>query len=259
MQVSVSIHAPAWGATNLEDHFTATFQVSIHAPAWGATGGVGALQLADDVSIHAPAWGATLLANETRINRRFQSTRPRGARLCFGQGYQRLKLGFNPRARVGRDKIRIIARLIFCVSIHAPAWGATILNIIIMDTDLFQSTRPRGARLSCKTHFYEKWSFNPRARVGRDKVAAETNGVITEFQSTRPRGARPTARATTSTLPTFQSTRPRGARQWLVNKLTGASDVSIHAPAWGATLLILPLVAICLFQSTRPRGARPNG
>ena len=37
---NVSIHAPAWGATQAGAHVTVTFTVSIHAPAWGATVGV---------------------------------------------------------------------------------------------------------------------------------------------------------------------------------------------------------------------------
>ena len=99
----VSIHAPAWGATQFDQskRFGTKFQftlphgerlpnvetlsirraVSIHAPAWGATDRRGGLQKADQVSIHAPAWGAT----------------PKG----------------HKEARIGD------------VSIHAPAWGAT--------------------------------------------------------------------------------------------------------------------------------------
>ena len=38
----VSIHAPAWGATALEDGLVSLSNlVSIHAPAWGATSGRG--------------------------------------------------------------------------------------------------------------------------------------------------------------------------------------------------------------------------
>ena len=35
--LSVSIHAPAWGATGLTNWTDEELQVSIHAPAWGAT------------------------------------------------------------------------------------------------------------------------------------------------------------------------------------------------------------------------------
>ena len=55
----VSIHAPAWGATEEEGRHNGKNCVSIHAPAWGAT----CRHLPDSqnhhVSIHAPAWGAT--------------------------------------------------------------------------------------------------------------------------------------------------------------------------------------------------------
>jgi len=36
-------------------------KVSIHAPAWGATEVWLAVSITNDVSIHAPAWGATHL------------------------------------------------------------------------------------------------------------------------------------------------------------------------------------------------------
>ena len=77
----------------------------------------------------------------------FQSTRPRGARLVADRAIRE-----------------------YCkVSIHAPAWGATI----------------RSKRLQTM-----RMCFNPRARVGRDRIAAIRLGGLAEFQSTRPRGAR---------------------------------------------------------------------
>ncbi len=168
--VSVSIHAPAWGATsNLRTpligvlEFQSTrprgarphqrawqairlmFQstrprgarqsyrfgadeslyVSIHAPAWGATQELQLHALKGKVSIHAPAWGATR-AEIRRVNR--------GRR-------------FNPRARVGRD-LHLIVR--------------------VRHHHLFQSTRPRGARRKREKRRLWWRSFNPRARVGRD-------------------------------------------------------------------------------------------
>ena len=62
--VSVSIHAPARGAT---DSFLKLFDadhVSIHAPARGATAGAGKTFTLLIVSIHAPARGATTAATE---------------------------------------------------------------------------------------------------------------------------------------------------------------------------------------------------
>ena len=54
------------------------------------------------VSIHAPAWGATVATDVLPAIRKFQSTRPRGARLLWSDSLIR-RMGFNPRARVGRD------------------------------------------------------------------------------------------------------------------------------------------------------------
>ena len=56
----VSIHAPAWGATQLLLDMEDMQPVSIHAPAWGATIREYGYPLISKVSIHAPAWGATI-------------------------------------------------------------------------------------------------------------------------------------------------------------------------------------------------------
>ena len=57
--VRVSIHAPAWGATQRRQAFPFDELVSIHAPAWGATSTEVFISINQGVSIHAPAWGAT--------------------------------------------------------------------------------------------------------------------------------------------------------------------------------------------------------
>ncbi len=61
-------------------------KVSIHAPAWGATCGRHDDMLDTKVSIHAPAWGATRVAQGNSSNGR-----------CF-----------NPRPRMGGDKVTVI-------------------------------------------------------------------------------------------------------------------------------------------------------
>ena len=75
------------------------------------------------------------------------------------------------------------------------------------------------------------------------------------FQSTRPRGARRRIRARSAGARMFQSTRPRGARPRTRDCPT-AYQVSIHAPARGATGVQYRPRAGSEFQSTRPRGAR---
>ncbi len=123
-----------------------------------------------------------------------------------------LRSGFNPRARAGRDHLQQFRLLDAGVSIHAPARGAT------------PSRPPRRPA---------EWCFNPRARAGRDNANRERNVSARTFQSTRPRGARP-----------FRTSRrdrrcfnPRARAGRDVRRQPGAAhgDVSIHAPARGAT------------------------
>ena len=107
----ISIHAPAWGATNLNSislsilpyfnprsrmgsdqramKLRAMKCISIHAPAWGATVENMQYQLDSIISIHAPAWGATI---------------------------------------GGLDAVPVDV-----ISIHAPAWGATTILIVRYD------------------------------------------------------------------------------------------------------------------------------
>ncbi len=145
--------------------------VSIHAPAWGATqynpnslgcqeGFNPRARVGRDVKMDTGLpklrqfqstrpRGARHSSNESLIVYRwFQSTRPRGARRANGWYGTAHPFRFNPRARVGRDATKKI-----------PKAG----------DDEFQSTRPRGARLTVDDMRYTYlWGFNPRARVGRD-------------------------------------------------------------------------------------------
>ena len=54
----------------------------------------------------------------------------------------------------------------------------------------------------------------------------------------------------------FQSTHPRGVRHSRILQVQIESPVSIHAPARGATALIIIDEAHHMFQSTHPRGVR---
>jgi len=98
------------------------------------------------------------------------------------------------------------------VSIHAPARGATVQKDKAKEAFMFQSTRPRGAR-----HADEIW-----------------NVMDILFQSTRPRGARQWPRVPSATSPCFNP-RARAGRDRARAGSGGISQVSIHAPARGAT------------------------
>jgi len=78
----------------------------------------------------------------------FQSARPRGARHQFGRRCDVAKGKFqSARPRGARHPPRAIpVRSGQCVSIRAPAWGATGPVAFALCRDMFQSARPRGAR-----------------------------------------------------------------------------------------------------------------
>ena len=128
------------------------------------------MQLLAAVSIHAPAWGATP-PGEARVHKKpfqstlprgerlvaevqelweilFQSTLPRGERLDTAMKCSRLR-SFNPRSRVGSDFDGGRRGLHCMVSIHAPAWGATVTLL---------------------SPFLSPFRFNPRSRVGSDGI-----------------------------------------------------------------------------------------
>jgi len=168
---TVSIHAPAWGATRIQRGFLrrlARFNPRARvgrdwdAPVrvWmrmgfnprarvGRDADTASTSIAKfNVSIHAPAWGATSGVDDRRqAGQQFQSTRPRGARhlqIYYKLGNHEFQ---STRPRGARLTKSTISGLGSIVSIHAPAWGAT--SIMSM------------ASLSW-------YGFNPRARVGRD-------------------------------------------------------------------------------------------
>ena len=94
--------------------------------------------------------------------------------------------------------------------------------------------------------------------MGGDPAGVDGVFWCTMFQSTPPRGGRPAISRYLRRLLRFQSTPPRGGRRpYRVGAVPRVERVSIHAPAWGATLR--PQWAVWRlkqFQSTPPRGGR---
>src|SRR5205085_11900213 len=97
---------------------------------------------------------------------------------------------FNPRARTGRDATARLAWFVFVVSIHAPARGATQMNVRFTLSEIVSIHAPaRGATLnsSCCYPFGLVSIHAPaRGATKADEEAREGN----KFQSTRPHGAR---------------------------------------------------------------------
>ena len=142
------------------------------------------------------------------------------------------------------------------VSIHAPVWGATRMAIVAMCRMVFQSTHPCGVRLVNTFFYIAHESFNPRTRVGCDKIKTGVTLLTRLFQSTHPCGVR---RSKTITQLFSSSFNPRTrvgcdlymsplrtAQQRFNPRTRVGCDnmcaiksqrllVSIHAPVWGAT------------------------
>ncbi len=125
--VPISIHALAWRATPDSDKYIPSVLISIHALAWRATGAAGidtmAASIFQSTLSHGERPTSRLLTSFCTIQ--FQSTLSHGERL--------------------EDKSREIGEI--CISIHAPARGATTPNISAVDSRV---------------------NFNPRSRTGSD-------------------------------------------------------------------------------------------
>ena len=186
----------------------------------------------------------------------FQSTHPHGARRCTRGRLPDPRRRFNPRARTGRDVGGSGDWRGRAVSIHAPARGATILEIDFVNLVEFQSTRLHGARRraawkaavlpTVSIHAPARGAteqgdllgalacFNPRARTGRDQMFIKRFTGTSQFQSTRPHGARPGGTAEPGRSRGFNP-RARTGRDAQCGSHTFQEDA---------------------FQSTRPHGAR---
>ena len=244
-----------------EQTFLVVARVSIHAPAWGATRRACLQSMqGGSVSIHAPAWGATLWKRPRNgAMNPFQSTHPRGVRLLPWRKPRRPKMfqSTHPRG-VRRESVpyalpahvfqsthprgvrpavvQAHARCGALVSIHAPAWGATVvLRAGVMEGASFNPRTRVGCDPSSMKIFYKSKKFQSTHPRGVRHGEALARSPPDQFQSTHPRGVRRRACMRSGALNSFQSTHPRGVRRVLPHSAGCGRVVSIHAPAWGAT------------------------
>ena len=130
-----------------------------------------------------------------------------------------------PPSRGGRDTI----------SIHAPTWGATVLLSQPPQTEKFQSTHPRGVRLSGHWRQLQLRDFNPRTHVGCDDEVLEGTDPLGLFQSTHPRGVRRSVRSGHNSNCKISIHAPTWGATVSALSLRQRNWISIHAPTWGAT------------------------
>ncbi len=143
---------------------------------------------------------------------------------------------FNPRTRMGCDQPALPGGRQPSISIHAPAWGATVyIDDVWGVWDDFNPRTRMGCDLWCWTARICRSYFNPRTRMGCDASRSNPWPIIRLFQSTHPHGVRRDCAATHPLGQKFQSTHPHGVRRLRRNLCPPARAISIHAPAWGAT------------------------
>ena len=102
------------------------------------------------------------------------------------------------------------------VSIHAPAWGATLKILANRGIKLVSIHAPAwGATRDLLNVNTSALGFNPRSRMGSDKSLQEQKHELVRFN---PRSR-------------------MGSDNRIAELSLAIEEVSIHAPAWGATLL----------------------
>ena len=121
----------------------------------------------------------------------------------------------NPRSREGSDVQMLRLQFSYIlISIHAPARGATAATHNHVRSSRFQSTLPRGERrCSPFSSPMTNSNFNPRSREGSDGWSL-TTASMTEYFNPRSR---------------------EGSDQALYDVTSTRYQISIHAPARGAT------------------------
>ena len=120
------------------------------------------------------------------------------------------------------------------VSIHAPTRGATGFRAFRMSARAFQSTHPRGVRLTNVPFVFRFNGFNPRTHEGCDVIFI---AIISFFISFNPRtheGCDSLIIMIWNTLLRFNPRTHEGC-DFYEPGLVKAMTVSIHAPTRGAT------------------------
>ena len=122
----------------------------------------------------------------------------------------------------------------FSISIRAPARGATWTAAKISPVIRFQSALPRGERRKLLHRHCALGYFNPRSREGSDFILLITQKESSNFNPRSREGSDPDDYIIDHDYTDFNPRSREGS-----DKATAvgdiAEDISIHAPARGAT------------------------
>ena len=88
------------------------------------------------------------MTSHAGVSAPFQSTHPRGVRQHLRWHYRRYGTISIHAPSWGATMKKMARMVVDGISIHAPSWGATSISPSFLLSFLFQSTHPRGVRLS---------------------------------------------------------------------------------------------------------------
>ena len=260
--VIISIHAPAWGAT------VRSLRRSARAWYFNPRSRMGSDRFWMSSILIGSVFQSTLPHGErqNRVKRldaskRFQSTLPHGER-PHSPTQTCARTNFNPRSRMGSDysatgNWTLVMKFQSTLP-HGERPAARREMVEFWETDfnprsrMGSDTEATGAASSCSY-------FNPRSRMGSDPSSTATSPQYDTFQSTLPHGERLILSYASCDSYGFQSTLPHGERpvgglatmaeacdfnprsrmgsdDSLVRIVACGQRISIHAPAWGATV-----------------------
>ena len=165
---------------------------------------------------------------------------------------------FNPRTRVGCDRLRKIPFRNFVISIHAPAWGATHVQPAVQAPSAYFNPRTRVGCDDCSTAaLSSSVYFNPRTRVGCDTLAEDGYYTLSDFNPRTRVGCDLQLVRNVEHEPLISIHAPAWGATTFSWRYSASCMISIHAPAWGATgKYSMQLTLAFSFQSTHPRGVR---
>ena len=212
------------------------------------------------VSIHAPAGGATaFLCAGYSGSTKFQFTLPRGERRMTRARYWALRLVSIHAPAGGATAKTLPAPIAPCVfQFTLPRGERHHLIVFVISRVAFQFTLPRGERRLWRSRIRRRSLFQFTLPRGERPPPFGDSATMRQFQFTLPRGERRRLlTATTRAIggfnsrsrggsdlakkgvqqirPKFQFTLPRGERLPSERAPLAPCDVSIHAPAGGAT------------------------
>ena len=172
--------------------------------------------------VTAPLWfqstpphgGRHMYTYSIKDEKGFQSTPPHGGRPNICGGFPRQFVVSIHAPAWGATIVPVISGHTRYVSIHAPAWGATGTWPFGLTFDGFQSTPPHGGRQATPNEAELHLTVSIHAPAWGATITISCCQQWSPFQSTPPHGGRQPKGYTPKEIFQFQSTPPHGGRQF---------------------------------------------